>query len=137
MRPSLALLLLVAIALQTACNSRSASRAEMQSVTSVFVSSSGDKLLLEASEEIEPLVAELNALRQRKWSRGDVLFGCHASVIIYRNQERIAYFRVSGQRIVDRYMNDQQSTNNLTLANGDAPMLKTILSRLSSTAKCR
>ena len=88
-------------------------------------------VLVEAREELRPLLGELNALRRKDWTPGETKISCYATVILLEKGRQVLLYRVRPEVIVERAFGKGQTSYSLPITDADLPRLGKLLAEIT------
>jgi len=131
--PALALGLAAALAQAAPVEKRPA----LKGVTSYRLGNYGvPSVTAERREQVAPVVAELNALRAKAWSRSDARMSCYATLILSGGGKMVGYFRISPDYVVERPLEKGEPSYSLAVTPADIPLLTRLLAEITPP-KCK
>jgi len=92
--------------------------------------------LFEAREQVAAIVDELNALRAKRWKKGDTKLKCYATVVLMAGTVRLAMFRVGPQYVVERPLEKGDSSYSLAVTEADRPQIAKLLTEVPAGRQC-
>lgn len=93
-------------------------------------------VLLEKRGDVHAIVDDLNQLRKRNWSHGEMKVSCYSTVVLTSGKKRVGEFRVGADAIVERPVEKGQGAWSLALEGADLPALRRHLSEILPAKDC-
>jgi hypothetical protein len=92
--------------------------------------------LFDKRDQVAPIVEELNALRAKRWKKGDTKLKCYATVVLMSGSAKAAEFRVSPEYVVERPLEKGESSYSLAVTQADRPQIAKLLGEVPASKKC-
>ena len=113
-------------------------RPPLKGVTSIRAANYGSpSKVVQARDDVTPIVEELNELRAKPWHRGEAKLRCYASVFLFEGEKRVAMFRMRPEeRVVELSMEKGQPGYTIEVQQGELPKLTKLLEE-APPARCK
>jgi hypothetical protein len=113
-------------------------RPPLKGVTSIRAGNYGSpSKVVQARDDVTPIVDELNELRAKPWHRGEAKLHCYASVFLFEGEKRVAMFRMRpDERVVELSMEKGQPGYTIDVQQGELPKLTKLLEE-APPARCK
>lgn len=136
MRSNLRLLLALPL-LWPALASPQEARSALRGVSSIRVANYNQpSTIINAREQLNAIVGELNQLRRRPWKRGDAKIACYATMVLLQGTKRVGEFRIRTDLVVERPVEKGQGSYNLDVAQADLPAIAGLLAAIPPAKDC-
>jgi hypothetical protein len=136
MRSILCLLLALPL-LWPALASPQEARSALRGVSSIRIANYNQpSTIINAREQLNAIVGELNQLRRKSWKRGDAKIACYATMVLLQGTRRVGEFRIRTDLLVERPVERGQATYNLDVAEADLPAIASLLAAIPPAKDC-
>ena len=111
-------------------------RPPLKSVSALRVGNYGSpSVMIEARDQVQQIIGELNALRRKAWRQGDTRLTCYATLVLLEKGKPAGLFRIGRDFVVERQSGKGQTSFSLAVAEGDMPRLTKLLAEIKAP-KC-